>query len=355
MAQTQEQQPASDFRSDTVTRPSPAMRQAMAEAVVGDDVFEDDPTVQALEAEAAEAFGLEAGLFTPSGTMANLIAMICHAEPGDEIFVEDYSHCYNNEVGGAAAFAGAVTRTFPSDRGRFDPEAVARFARPGDLHQPRTALLCVENTHNFHGGAVVPLENLNALRAVCDSKNMALHLDGARIWNAVAAAGVDPKAYGALADSIMFCLSKGLGAPIGSMLVGGRTFIDEARRIRKRLGGGMRQVGVLAAAGLLALRDGTRRLGEDHSHAQALAVGMAAIPGAVIDPALVETNIVFMQTDVGPASYGAIETGLADAGVLAIACGELGVRFVTHLDVGADDVQRALAALAELIPTHGQS
>lgn len=348
-------QPVSDFRSDTVTRPSAAMRQAMAEAVVGDDVFADDPTVQELEAEAAAAFGKEAGLFTPSGTMANLIAISCHSSPGDEVFLEEYAHSYNFEVGSAAAYAGVVTRTFKSDRGQLDPAEVERFARPGDLHAPRTALLVVENTHNFHGGAVVPLENLQALRAVCDAKGMAFHLDGARIWNAVAASGVDPQTYGGLVDSLMFCCSKGLGAPIGSVLVGTQAFIDAARRIRKRLGGGMRQVGVIAAPALIALREGPKRLHEDHAHAKALAEGIAAIEGAVLDPALVETNIVFMKTEAGLASYGPIADALEERGVRAIACGELGVRFVCHLDVGREDVERALTALGELVPAHGQA
>ena len=343
----------SDFRSDTVTRPTPAMRQAMAEAVVGDDVFEDDPTVKALEAEAADAFGKEAGLFTPSGTMANLIALMTHCRPGDEVFVEEYSHTYNNEVGGAGALAGVATRTFSSDEGRMDPEEIASFARAGDLHQPATRLLVVEQTHNFHGGRVVPLDNLKALQTVCREKDMRLHIDGARIWNAIVASGLDARDYGACCDSLMFCTSKGLGAPIGSLLLGSAEFIEVARRNRKRLGGGMRQVGVLAAAAQLALREGPAQLAQDHTRAKALAEGAALIEGAVLDPEDVETNILFLKTSVGLESYEPIAAGLSERGVQAIACGGLGVRFVTHRDVDDEDVARALEGLAELLPVHG--
>ncbi|MGE0707018.1 MAG: low specificity L-threonine aldolase [Planctomycetota bacterium] len=344
--------PISDFRSDTVTRPTPEMRRAMAEAVVGDDVFGDDPTVNALEEEVAALFGKEAALFTPSGTMANLVALMTHCRHGDEVFVEEYSHTYNNEVGSAGAIAGVVTRTFASDRGRLDPARVERFARAGDLHQPGTRLLVVEQTHNFHGGRVVPLETLRALKDVCERRGMALHVDGARIFNAVVASGLAPAAYGEVCDSLQLCFSKGLGAPVGSALLGRRDFVAQARRMRKRLGGGMRQAGVLAAAAQLALRDGPRQMVTDHEHARALAAGAAEIAGAVIDPADVETNILFLKTTDGRASYGPIAQGLAERGVLAIPIDDLGIRFVTHRDVDAEDVARALAALRELIPAH---
>ncbi len=341
--------PPADFRSDTVTRPTPAMRRAMAEAAVGDDVFGDDPTVQELERRAAAAFGKEAGLFTPSGTMANLIAMKLHTRPGEEVFVEEYSHAYNNEVGGAAAFAGVLTRTLRSDAGRLDPAEVARFARGGDLHQPRTALLCVENTHNFHGGRVVPLELLRELRRVTAARGVRLHLDGARIWNAVAASGVSPLDYGACCDTLMFCFSKGLGAPIGSVLLGEAEAIAQARRFRKVLGGGMRQVGTIAAAALVALEEGPRRLHEDHARARRLAEGAAALPGVQVDLAAVETNIVFVRTEAGAASYGKVAAALAAEGVLAVPLGELGLRFVTHRDVGDEDVERAVRALERAV------
>jgi threonine aldolase len=347
-------QQISDFRSDTVTRPTPEMRKAMAEAVVGDDVLGDDPTVQELERKAAEAFGKPAGLFTPSGSMANLIAISVHTKPGDEVFVEDFGHCYNNEAAGMGSFCGVLTRTVPSDRGLIDPESIRRFARPAEsLHSPRSALLVVENTHNFHGGRVVPAAHLAKLRKTSLERNMAMHMDGARIWNAVAASGTQASEFASHVDSLMFCFSKGLGAPIGSMLVGDQEFIDKARRVRKTLGGAMRQAGVIAAAALVALETGPGRLGDDHANAKALAEGIAEISGSVVDPAGCETNILFVRTDAGLASYKPIEEGLKKEGVWAIACGELGIRFVTHRDVTREDVDLALTALKRLIPEHG--
>ncbi|RMG11202.1 MAG: aminotransferase class I/II-fold pyridoxal phosphate-dependent enzyme [Planctomycetota bacterium] len=346
----------SDFRSDTVTRPTPAMRRAMAEAVVGDDVLGDDPTVQELEALAAEAFGMEAGLFTPSGSMANLIAAKVHTRPGDEVLVEAFGHVYNNEAAGLGSVCGVLTRTLPSDRGLIDPDDVVRFARPEEsLHSPRTALLVVENTHNFHGGRVVPAAHLRRLREVSRERGLALHLDGARIWNAIAAGGGSARDYGALADSLMFCFSKGLGAPIGSVLLGSAEFVARARRVRKTLGGGMRQVGVIAAAARVAFETGRERLAEDHANARALAEGVAEIPGALVDPAACETNILFLRTERGPESYPELQEALRAHGVWAIACGDLGVRFVTHRDVDRGDVERALAALREELPRLGRA
>lgn len=345
----------SDFRSDTVTRPTPEMRRAMAEAVVGDDVLGDDPTVKTLEEKAAAAFGKEAGLYTPSGSMANLIAVATHTTPGDELFIDSLGHAYNNEGGGLGSFAGVSTRTLQSDRGLLDPEDILRFARPAvSLHSPRSKLLCIENTHNFYGGRVVPLEHLQKLHDAARSKNMLIHMDGARVWNALAASGVEPPQYGALVDSLMFCFSKGLGAPIGSMLLGDQAFIDHARRVRKTLGGGMRQVGVIAAAALVALETGPGRLHEDHTLAKTLAEGIADIPGAVVDPATCETNILFVQTEAGVHSYKPIEEALRAENVWAIACGPLGVRFVTHRDVDAEDVDRALKVLREQLPKLGK-
>jgi threonine aldolase len=340
-----------DFRSDTVTRPTPAMREAMAKAVVGDDVFEDDPTVADLERRAAALFGKEAGLFVPTGTMGNLIAMACHSSPGDEVFVDSLSHAYNNEVGGAARFAGVLTRTFDAPRGRIDPDAVRRFARPGNLHNPRTALLVVENTHNFWGGAVVPLAHLDALFAVTREKGIALHIDGARIFNAIVATGTTPADWGARCDSIQLCLSKGLGAPIGSLVLGTKMFIEKARRTRKVLGGGMRQVGVIAAPARLALEDGPKHLAADHARARRLAEAAAKLPGAVVDPSACETNILFFRTTAGVASYGPLVAELERRGILCAALGELGVRFVTHRDVDDQDVDALLAALRDVLPS----
>jgi threonine aldolase len=279
-----------------------------------------------------------------------------HTTPGDEVFVEEFGHCFNNEAGGMGSFCGVNTRTLPSDRGLIDPEVMLRFARAEEsLHSARSALLVVENTHNFHGGRVVPLEHLTKLREASLSRNMALHMDGARVWNAVAASGTAPDAFGAQVDSLMFCFSKGLGAPVGSMLVGDREFIDRARRVRKILGGGMRQAGVIAAAALVALETGPGRLTDDHARARTLAEGVAEIDGAVVDPAACETNILFIQTEAGPESYKPIEAALRTQGVWAIACGNLGVRFVTHRDVDDQDVALALAALRTAIPEHGRT
>ncbi len=337
----------SDFRSDTVTRPTPEMRRAMAEAVVGDDVLGDDPTVHTLEREVATLLGKEAGLFVPSGSMGNLIAVACHARPGEEVLLEEWAHTANFEAGGAARFAGAMLRTLPSDRGRLDPALVKRWCRGGSLHTPRTALLVVENTHNFHGGSVVPVALLRELREVTAAAGVALHVDGARLWNACAAAGVEPAAFGSLCDSVSTCLSKGLSAPVGSVLCGTREFVERARAVRKTLGGGMRQAGVLAAAGLVAVRTMRARLVEDHARARRLAEGLARLPKWGIDPAAVETNILFARwRGAGPAS-AAVAT-LRERGVLAMATAADTVRLLTHADVDDGDVDRLLIAASDL-------
>jgi threonine aldolase len=342
-----------DFRSDTVTRPSPAMRRAMAEAVVGDDVFGDDPTVQELERRAATAVGHEAALFVPSGTMGNLIAIKCHANPAEEAIVEALSHSFNSERGGAAWIAGVQLRTVEGQNGVIDPAVVRKYARPGSDHSPRTALLVVENTHNFAGGRVVPLENLKELSAICRERGMKLHMDGARIWNASVASGVPVSTYGSLSDSMMFCVSKGLGAPIGSLLTGTAELIARARLVRKALGGGMRQVGTIAAAGLVALEEGPKGLAQDHANAKRLAEALARLPGAIVDPRACETNILFMKTEAGVSSYPILQKELAKEQILCVAVGELGIRFVTHRDVDSADVERAIQALARLVPLHG--
>jgi threonine aldolase len=338
-----------DFRSDTVTRPSPAMRRAMAEAVVGDDVFGDDPTVKDLERRAAALVGHEAALFVPSGTMGNLIAIRCHARPGEEAIVEALSHSFNSEGGGAAWIAGVQLRTLEGKNGLLDPHAIAHWARPGNEHSPRTALVVVENTHNFAGGRVVPVEHLARIAQVCREKGMKLHLDGARLWNASVAAKQPPEAWGLFADSVMFCVSKGLGAPVGSLLTGTQEFIRSARATRKALGGGMRQVGVLAAAALVALDEGPRLLEQDHRNARALADAVSRMPGTLVDLAAVETNILFVKTGAGPSSYPRIQKKLETDGVLAVAVGDLGIRFVTHRDVDESDVERAIRSLARIM------
>jgi threonine aldolase len=341
----------SDFRSDTVTQPDQAMREAIAQAVVGDDVFGDDPTVNALQHKAAQLFGKEAALFVPSGTMGNLIATKIHTRAGDEIIVEKSAHMFNSEGGGGAWIAGVQVRTLDGPEGRLCPDEVDRAIRPDDSHCPRTSLLTIENTHNFYGGRVVPLERLKELKAVARRRGLAIHMDGARVMNAVVASGVDPRQYGDIADTIMFCLSKGLGAPIGSLLLGSRQHIAQAHRYRKALGGGMRQVGLIAAAGIMALEDGPRQLVTDHKNAQALATGLAAIDGLLVNPESCETNILFVKTTAGPSSYPKIAAALAAEEILAIAIGELGIRFVTHRHINEGDVERTVETMKRLAPS----
>jgi threonine aldolase len=338
----------SDFRSDTVTRPTPKMRQAMAEAVVGDDVLGDDPTVARLEAMAAEVMGKAAGLFVPSGTMGNSVAVKAWTRELEEVIVEARSHIYNMESTHLTFISRVTPRPVSSRRGAMDPDEVERNIRTPSVHSPRTSLICLENTHNNWSGAVLPVDNFQALRAVADRHGVKIHLDGARLFNAAAASGVPVRDYAALADSVMFCLSKGLSAPVGSMLVGPRDFIDYARRVRKALGGGMRQVGVLAAPGIIALTEMTGRLGEDHARATRLASAVAELPGVSLDPAAVETNIMIFGFAHPRLSCARFLDELARRRVLALAVGG-GVRFVTHKDIDDEDVERAVAAFRELL------
>jgi threonine aldolase len=340
----------SDFRSDTVTKPTPKMRRAMAEAEVGDDVIGFDPTVQELEALAARTMGKEAGLFCPSGTMANSIAVKAWTRELQEVIVEARSHIYNLESTHMTFISRVTPRPIPSVRGAMDPADVERAVRKPNVHTPETSLICVENTHNNWGGAVVPLANLVALRALVVRHGLRLHIDGARLFNASTASGVPVIDYARQADSLMFCLSKGLSAPIGSMLVGPRDFIEYGRRIRKALGGGMRQVGVIAAAGLIALTEMTGRLGDDHRRAKALARGIASFPGVEIDPASVETNIIIFGFEHPKYTAPAFLAELQKRGVLALSApGGSGIRMVTHNDVDDADVDRAIAAFKTIL------
>ncbi len=338
----------SDFRSDTVTRPTPEMRRAMAEAVVGDDVLGDDPTVQKLEARAAETMGKEAGLFIPSGTMGNSVAVKAWTRELEEVIVEARSHVYNMESTSLTFVSRVTPRPLPSVRGAMDPEDVERNIRTASVHTPQTTLVCVENTHNNWGGAVVPLDNLKAVREVARRHGLRVHMDAARIFNASAASGVGVREYAAQADSVMFCLSKGLSAPVGSMLAGPADFIVYARRLRKALGGGMRQVGILAAAGLIALTDMPGRLAEDHARAKRLAEAICGRRGIRLDPAEVETNILIFGFDDRALTVGGLLDKLREKGILALAVGG-GVRMVTHKDVGDEDVARAIAAFDAIL------
>ncbi len=338
----------SDFRSDTVTRPTEKMRRAMAEAVVGDDVLGDDPTVQKLEALAAEIMGKEAALFVPSGTMGNSVAVKVWTRELDEVIVEARSHIYNMESTHMTFISRVTPRPLPSNRGVMDPAEVERNIRKPSVHIPRTSLVCVENTHNNWSGAVVPIENLRALRRIADQYDVKLHLDGARIFNASTASGIPVKEYAALADSLMFCLSKGLSAPVGSMLVGPRSFIDYARRVRKALGGGMRQVGVLAAPGIVALTEMVGRLHEDHERAKRLASAIAELPGIQLNPEEVQTNIIVFGFSHPKFSVAEFLAELRKRKILALATTG-GIRFVTHKDIDDEDVERAIAAFQEIL------
>ena len=341
-------EPPADFRSDTVTRPTPAMRAAMAAAEVGDDVLDGDPTVGVLEARAAEWLGKEGALFVPSGTMANQVALGVHAGRGDEAIVEERAHVLLWEAGAMAALHGIQTVSLPSEGGALDPERVRAAIRPPGTHSPRTRLLCLEQTHMGSGGCVVPLERLEALGGLAREHGLAVHLDGARLPNAVVASGVPAARWAACADSVSVCLSKGLGAPVGSVVAGDAAFLEGARVVRKRLGGWMRQAGVLAAAGLLALEDGLARLAEDHALARALAAAVGRIDG-LGPPERVDTNIVNVRVLRPDLDAPAVAARLAERGVRVLALEPRVLRFITHRDVGPADVERVRAALEDVL------
>lgn len=332
--------PPIDLRSDTITQPTPAMREAMSGAEVGDDVFGDDPTVARLEARVAEMLGKEAALFTVSGTMANQLALRAQTEPGDEILVDANAHLYYYESGAPAALAGVMCRCLPGVRGIFTVADVESALRPPDQHFPPTKLVCVENTHNRGGGTVWPLEQIRTLAAASRRHGLRLHLDGARLWNASIATGISERDYAAHFDSVSVCFSKGLGAPIGSALCGTRELVQRARRFRKMYGGGMRQAGILAAGALYALEHHRDRLAEDHANARTLAEGLSQLPGIELDPGGVQTNLVFMRVKHHPASV--LARALDDAGVRVLALGPETLRAVTNLMVSSAAIAEAL-------------
>ena len=339
----------SDFRSDTVTRPTENMRKAMAEAVVGDDVLGDDPTVQKLESLAAEMVGKEAALYVPSGTMANSISIKCWTTELDEVIVEERAHLYNMESTHMTFIARVTPRPLLSNRGAMDPEEVERNIRKPSVHIPRTSLICVENTHNNWSGAVVPMENLKAIREIADRHEVKIHFDGARVFNASHATGIPVKEYAKIGDSLMFCLSKGLSAPVGSVLTGPKDFIDYARRVRKALGGGMRQVGVLAAPGIVALTEMVDRLKEDHVRAKKLALAIQDLPGIDLNPDHTDTNIVIFGFNHAKISIPEFLARLKDRDILALATTGGRIRFVTHNDIGDKDIEKAISAFREIL------
>ena len=338
-----------DLRSDTVTKPSPEMRRAMFEAEVGDDVYAEDPTINRLEKRAAEIFGREAALFVPSGTMGNQIAVKLHTHHGQEVICEERGHVFNYEMAMMAHFSGVVPRTVWAEDGIVTWEHVQAKLKTKSYHAAKTGLVSLENTHNMAGGTVTPPAVFNE---VCDNTHNAglpVHLDGARVFNAAVALGIPVAELTAKADTVTFCLSKGLGAPVGSLLVGSAELMDRARIYRKALGGGMRQAGILAAAGLIALERGPQKLATDHTNAKFLAEGLARIPGFKIDPAKVETNIVMCDVSETGMASGELSKKLAAKNVLANGVGPQFMRFVTHLDVSREQCAEALAAIAAAV------
>ncbi len=339
-----------DLRSDTVTRPSQAMRKAMASAEVGDDVYSDDPTVNSLEERVAALFGKEAGVFTPTGSLANQLAIRMLVAPGEELIAETNSHIVRAELGAAAVFSGITTRTWPAKNGLLVAADALEIARPNSgPYLVSTTAIAVENTHNFGGGTVQPLEEIKALRKGADEIGVALHLDGARIWNAHVASGVAFNEYGKYFDTISVCLSKGLGAPIGSVMLSTKERVAKARVWRKRYGAGMRQVGLLAGAAHYALDNNIARLSEDHRRAKELAVAIAAIDKSFVDPALVETNIVGLDLTSAPYTAAELATRCREAGLWISALGPKYARLVTHLDFDDEQCAGAIEILKSVL------
>jgi threonine aldolase len=337
-----------DLRSDTVTKPSEEMRRAIADAEVGDDVFNDDPTVMRLEKMTAEMFGREAALFVPSGTMGNQVCLKTISHPGDEVICDEGAHIFNYEVAAAAALSGLLFHVIKGIRGVMTAAEIRALVRPLDIHSPRTRIVAIENTHNRAGGTIFPLEEMEAIRNLADERGLLVHLDGARIWNAHIATGIPLTEYGRLADTLSVCLSKGLGAPIGSMVVGDFEFVQEARRTRKMFGGGMRQVGIIAAAGIYALEHNLKRLSEDHENAWYLAETLSEIDGIYVDLDSVQTNIVVIDIAESGRQVSEVLGAFKEKGLLAVQFGATKIRCVTHLDVTREDCIDAIKIFHEV-------
>ncbi|HNG96123.1 MAG: aminotransferase class I/II-fold pyridoxal phosphate-dependent enzyme [Blastocatellia bacterium] len=338
-----------DLRSDTVTRPTPAMRQAMAEALVGDDVYLEDPTVNRLQETTAELFGFEAALFVPTGSMGNQICVKLHTQPGQEVLLDVRAHIYNWELAMPAAFSGVLPRLIQTANGHPTWEQLAAAIQPKTYYRAQTGLVCLENTHNMAGGTIMPVAQFREICEQAHAAGLKVHLDGARIFNAAIALGLPVAELVQGVDSVMFCLSKGLGAPIGSMICGSREFIERARALRKMLGGGMRQVGVLAAAGLVALAESPAKLAVDHENARFIACEIAELPGVLLDPASVVTNIVIADVSGTGMTATTVCERLAYRGVLAGAVSTYEVRFVTHYDVDTVSCRTAVQAMRRVL------
>ncbi|MBI4595228.1 MAG: low-specificity L-threonine aldolase [Candidatus Tectomicrobia bacterium] len=337
-----------DLRSDTVTKPSPQMRRAMAEAEVGDDVFGEDPTVNRLQEKVAGMLGFEAALFVPSGSMANQIAIKSHTQPGDEIIMERYSHAFNFESGALAALSGVQAHLLDGKRGIIEPDQVRKAIRPDNHHFAPSRLIWLENTHNRGGGSIFPLPLIAEIREIAKKNGLAMHLDGARLFNACVAKKVAPKEYTGYFDSTSICLSKGLGAPVGSVMAGSKEFIHKAHRYRKMFGGGMRQAGILAAAGLYALENNIDRLAEDHDKAQRLARGLQDLPYLEVRIEDVDTNMIYLEWVSTKRPLESFLKALKEAGVLINATGPTTMRTVTHLDVYQEDIEDAVEIIKQV-------
>ncbi|MEJ2166925.1 MAG: low-specificity L-threonine aldolase [Desulfobacterales bacterium] len=339
-----------DLRSDTLTKPTPAMRRAMAEALVGDDVFGEDPTVNRLQEMAAERLGKEAALFVASGTMGNLVSLLAHCNRGDEIILGDNSHTFYSEQGGSAAVAGIHPRTIPNQLdGKLDLKDIEAAVRSNDIHQPVSRLIMLENTHNRKNGSPLEAAYMRSVKDIADRYKLKIHVDGARLFNAAIALGVNARDLTVAADSVSFCLSKGLAAPVGSVICGSADFIRKARRARKVLGGGMRQAGVLAAAGIVALEEMIDRLADDHANAGKLAKGLAEIPGLSIDPAMIKTNIVYFETIREDLTEDELVTRLDKEGIKISAMGPRLLRAVTYCQISGEDIDYALQAFSKVL------
>jgi threonine aldolase len=338
-----------DLRSDTVTKPSPGMRQAMAEAEVGDDVFHEDPSVNRLEEMVAALYGKDAAVYVASGTMANQLAIRAQTHHGDEIIMERTSHPFNSEAGALAALAGVQVNLVDGQEGIMDAEQIRAVVRTPNVHHAPTALICLENTHNRGGGSIWPLDKIRAIREVAASHGVPMHLDGARLLNACAATGLTPSDYAQYFDSCTLCLSKGLGAPVGSLVIGSKVFVERVHRFRKQFGGGMRQAGILAAAGIYALGHNVERLAEDHLNAKRLARGIADIGGLDIDVNAVVTNILYFRVHRAGLTVPMLLERLKTEGVLMLGTGANSIRAVTHLDVSKEGINRAVEVLRKVV------
>lgn len=335
-----------DFRSDTVTKPTPAMLEAMMKAPVGDDVFGEDPSINRLESMAADMFGMEAALFCPSGTMSNQIGIKCHTQPGDEVICDFTAHVYQYEGGGIAFNSGSSVRLLSGNRGRFTAQQLLEAINPDDVHKPHTSLVCLENTSNRGGGSCYDMEDIKAIRSVCDENNLTLHLDGARLFNAIVAKKQDPKEYGQVFHSISICINKGLGCPIGSVLISKGETIRKARRIRKVFGGGMRQAGYMAAAGVYALENNITRLAQDHQHAKQIAEALEK-KEFVKSIFPVETNIIIFELKEQYTAKAFVEK-LKEQAILTYAIAPYQVRLVLHLDITPVMVQQTIDVITNM-------